>query len=170
MARGGSPGGTRQRKHWAGSDTSQVQFTGAATGIVATLSLTDPLTILRTLGEVLIAPTGGGTFATADIAHVTFGLGVVSTDALAVGASAMPDPFDEADFDWLWWYHATLAYPLAGAFVGLASESVRVELATKAMRKIKGHGEALVLLAQYISISGNPPVDVTGAFRMLLGE
>ncbi len=173
MARGfrGAPGGTRQRKHWVGSDISTLSLTANATFIAAAVAITDPITILRTLGNILVVPTGGGTFASGDSASITFGLGLVITDAFTVGASAVPDAADEADFDWLWWYASLVSFEASvdnpGQEIGL-TERIRIE--SKAMRKVKGHGMSYVLLGQYTNLSGNPPMNVISQFRMLFGE
>ncbi len=167
--RGGAPGGTRQRKHWHGSTNNSLAITGASTVIASSLDITDPVTILRCLGEVLVGPGNSGIVAN-DGMRVTFGLGLVTTDAFTVGATAMPDPASEPEFDWLWWYPVALRFPTAdGSLVGIASESARIRLETKAMRRAS-HSETLVLLGQYEDITGTPPVRVDTSFRILIGE
>ena len=69
---------------------------------MATAAINDPVTILRTLGEVLVALAQTGVVA-GDQVFVTIGLGLFSSDAVAVGPTAVPEPSDEAEFDWLWW-------------------------------------------------------------------
>ena len=78
--------GMRQRKHWHGSSNNTVDFTADATAILGSFTFDqDSATILRTLGRVLMVT--NGTIAGSDRARVTLGLGLVTADAFAVGAS-----------------------------------------------------------------------------------
>ena len=169
--RGGAPGGTRQRKHWHGTANTEAEFTGAATAILCQLDVTDPATILRTLGSVVAGPDEAGVVA-GDGAIITVGLGVVSTDAATVGATAVPDPSNEPEFDWLFWYPMILQFPVgvntAGNSFPLVS-GMRLDVNSKAMRRVS-HGESLLLIGQYENSSGNPPVDVFASLRILIGE
>ena len=164
--RGGAPGGTRQRKHWHGTANASVAFTSASTAIIASLGITDPVTILRTLGSSLVSI--GPALVADDRAVVTLGLGLVSTDAFVVGASAMPDPANEPEFDWLWWYAAHVHLPDVDQAGGVAS-AMRIAVNSKAMRRAS-HQETLVLIGQYENILGTPTVHVNASLRILIGE
>ena len=169
MANGRRSGG-RQMKHWHGSTNSVVNFTADATGILATFSApTDPYTILRTLGQVIVVPTGSGTFVAADLATVTCGLGIVSSDALAAGAGSLPDPAVEPEYDWLWWHPTFAAFEgsadAPGQEIGMTE---RINFDTRAMRKVKPR-QALVMVAQYQDSNGAPPLTVSASFRVLSG-
>jgi len=166
--RGGSPGGTRQRKHWHGTVDATKDFTGTSTAIVSSFSIDGPVTILRTVGNILVSPTGGGTFVAADRARIVFGLGVVSTDAFAVGPSAMPDPGDEAEFDWLWWYITWIQVLDTGVGDDMGVNE-RIVVASKAMRKMSQR-HTLVMIAQYADEAGAPPMTVQCGLRVLIGE
>ena len=170
MARGGrssAPGGVRQRKHWHGTSDNVLNLTAAGTAILASLTVTDPSTILRTLGSVMSIFDGA---VDGDSAAITYGLGIVSTDAFTVGATAMPDPASEPQFDWLYWYKSFLSFRTNGAISGrIDSYFERVNVSSKAMRRVS-HSETLVLLVQYEDIVGTPPVDVLGSLRILIGE
>ncbi len=160
--------GARQMKHWHQSSDVVGLLTGNATVILASFDIPDPATLLRTLGSVLVAPTGGTVFSSGDRASCTFGLGIVSTDAFAVGATAMPDPATE-EYDWLWYYKTFVSFEASvdhpGAEIALTD---RQEIATKAMRKIKPR-HTLVLLAEYQDLNGTPNLTVFGGFRSLFG-
>ena len=165
--RGGAPGGTRQRKHWHGTINTTQKFVGASTGILANFPIDSPATILRTLGQVLLSASETDTVA-GDQCAVTLGLCVVSTDAFTVGASAMPDPASEPEFDWLWWHSSQFFIPATPLGRSLG-EVDRVTIASKAMRRVS-HSEQLVLLGEYVNIAGSPPIDVSAGIRFLIGE
>ena len=158
----------KQRKHWHQLASNQVdEFTGAATILIDFFedSDRDPFTVIRMLGEVQVAPDEAGVVA-GDACIVTFGIGVVSSDAAAVGSSAMPDPAAEADYPWLWWHSVLLQFPTIGESLAQGVRTVQVE--SKGMRKL-GPGQALALIAQYADLGGFPPVDVLASVRFLVG-
>ncbi len=172
MARGrGSPGGTRQRKHWVGTNGLSFGTVAAnGTSIVNSIAFTDPATILRLIGEVVtVFP--NQTLVANDAAQLTLGIGLVSSDAAAVGFTALPDPLDEPGYDWLWWYSTFLFN------MNITTENVvpdgsfysRIPIQSKAMRKLKPN-MTLVLVQQYLSESGSPTVGTAGQFRCLIGE
>ena len=168
MARGGrATSGVRQRKHWAGSSQISQSVTANSTFLMATAAINDPVTILRTLGEVLVALAQTGVVA-GDQVFVTIGLGLFSSDAVAVGPTAVPEPSDEAEFDWLWWYGIHLFAKTGGSGADISQVS-RVRLDSKAMRKVKP-GTTLALVGQYEDGIGTPPVEVMSSFRVLVGE
>ena len=60
-------------------------------------------------------------------------------------------------------------FPLAsGVIGGLDVESARIRIETKAMRRL-GPREGLVLVAEYVNLSGNPPLNAVGSIRFLVG-
>ena len=167
--RGGfARGGARQRKHWHQLlNTSIIELTANSTAIIDSFadSDRDPFTVLRMIGEVSVSPDEAGVVA-GDSCVVTWGIGVVSTDSVAAGAASMPDPGGEADFPWLWWHGVICQYPSIGESL---QDSVRVvTVDSKGMRKV-GPGQSLALIAEYADVSGNPPVDVIGQVRFLVG-
>lgn len=158
----------RQRKHWHQlQNTSIIELVGAGTTLVDFFedSDRDPFTVIRMIGEVSVSPDEAGVVA-GDSAIVTFGIGVVSSDAAAVGSTAMPDPGAEADYPWLWWHGVTLHFPAVGEALQQGVRTIQVE--SKGMRKV-GAGQALALVVQYVDVSGFPPVDVLAAVRFLVG-
>ncbi len=162
--------GTRQRKHWHSMFSNLISFTANGTQLLASFTAAggEPFTFLRGIGELVIGPSSAG-IAGADKCKVTVGLGVVSADAATLGSTAMPDPTDEPDFPWLWWYPNYFHYTDAsGSFSGGKNESARVRLTTKAMRKV-GPRQSLVLVGQYVDIVGTPPLDLSVSMRFLIG-
>ncbi len=153
-------------KEWAGLAGTAVTFTANATALMGSTGFAIPGTILRTLGEILVSIMP--TVVLSDECVVTFGLGLVSTDAAAVGATAMPDPFDEEGYDWLWWYSTTLFVPEAATGFGGAAHA-RIPVETRAMRRFKPN-QSLALVTQYTDIVGTPRVRTHGDLRFLIGQ
>jgi len=172
MARhGGFARGTKQRKHWHSITPARVDFATNGTAILGQFSgNVDPFTFLRGLGEILVAPTGNGTFAAQDAARLTIGLAIITADAAALGLTAVPDPDDEPDYDWLWWYSTTVQFEgsadAPGQEIALTN---RIRLETKAMRKVKPQ-MAVVMIGQYVDVNGAPPMSVSATMRFLVGE
>ncbi len=164
--RGNTP---RKSKAWDAVPGFTQAMTATGTFALATISFVRPTTIIRMLGEYLISPTGGGTFAADDRATVTIGLGRVSSDAAALGASAMPDPAGETDYSWLYWAQHQFNYFAAGVGdSGLAGASVRVPFDVRSMRKFSPR-ESMVFVFEYTSINGAPPLTIdASATRCLL--
>ena len=163
--------GMRQRKHWHSLTPSGAAFTANATAILGsfTAGQGDPFTVLRFIGQALVVPLPGGTFAAADVARITMAVGIVSADALAVGASAMPDPDSEPDYPWLWWYSTIVVFAGASPAGDEITVHERVHIESKAMRKV-GPRQSVVMVAQYVDIGGTPPMDVHQNTRFLVGE
>ncbi len=115
--------------------------------------------------------TNSDTVVAKDSAEVTVAIGVVSSDALGVGSIAMPDPFDEPDYPWLYWASIPLFWPVAGSPRAGSSEAEARAVAfdIRSMRKIKPR-EGLAMVAQYTDNTGTPPVTITAAkTRVLVG-
>ena len=94
--------GRRTDKAWLPLQGTSAALTSDSTAIVGgPLSFVGPGTILRCRTNFIVA-FGAATVALDDVA-VCLGLGIVSTDAAMLGATAMPDPHDEPDYPWLWW-------------------------------------------------------------------
>ena len=104
-----------------------------------------------------------------DVTTLTFGLGIVSADAFALGPTSFPDPGDEAQYSWLWWYEMKLRAAVAAGEEAYGASCHVVELDTKAMRCIRP-AEALVIIVQNVATTGAPVVDIDiGQIRVLIG-
>ena len=162
--------GMRQRKHWHSLAPTGAAFTANATAILGSFTAAggEPFTVLRLLGQILVVPLPGGTFVEADVARLTFGIGVVSADALAVGASAMPDPDGEPDYPWLWWHTTVVVFAGAAPAGDEIAVNERIDIESKAMRKV-GPRQSLVMVAEYVDIGGTPPMDAHQGCRFLIG-
>ena len=155
----------RMQKHWHVIPGASIAFTSSATGIGGSLALDGPFTVIRMLGEYVLAPNGALTAL--DSASVIVAIGVVSTDAVAVGASAMPDPGSEPDYPWLFWAAHELFYPGTNNEAAVASASIRRPFDIKSMRKMKPR-ESLVMVAQYFDNVGAPAIQFLAAQTRVL--
>ena len=158
----------RMVKQWTSTGSGNVAFTASGTGLLSSLLFAEPGTVLRLRDNILITPTANP--VAGDDCVIAVGIGIVSSDAVGVGASAMPDPANEPDYPWLWW--GSWRFFAETATLGDMAEAaltVRVDVDSKAMRKIKP-GQALATVAEYIDQVGTPPYQVaSGIGRVLIG-
>ena len=162
----------RREKQWVniGEGGTLETFTANATQIIGVAAQTfeSRATILRVRGTGLIFIDNS---VLNDLVVFTMGLVIVTSDAFAVGDSAMPDPADDQTIGWLW--HGSW---VLGAKVPLGSTEanqsdiagvVRFDIDSKAMRKTRVD-ETLVMVGQYVNLTGNPPLSVgLGVLRCL---
>ncbi len=131
----------------------------------ASLVFTSPGTILRVRGYVQAH--FDLTVQVGDEMKITFGLGIVSTDAFDAGA--VPDLGSEADYPWLWWGEIFLRSELAAGPSAWGISAQRVEVDSKAMRRFKP-GQNLAWQAQTTGATGAPVMSITfGRTRVLVG-
>ena len=162
----------RMRKEWQSINGTFQSMTAAGTVIGANLPFTNPTTVLRMLGSYILGSTGVATAG--DECAITVGIGVVSTDAATLGATAMPDPGGEPDYPWLYWASHVLFFPsTAAATVEQGDKSIvgqaRVAFDIKSMRKISPR-QSLIWVAEYVDSSGTPPIRwSSGITRVLVG-
>ncbi len=161
--------GKRQEKDWTAIPSFAVDMTADGTQAIGAMAATTSITVLRMLGEYLIYPTVGGTFAAGDQVKVVVGIGVVSTDAFNAGGAALPDPAGNTDYPWLYW--AEHVFEIFDSTPNLTSdvEQIRVRFESRAMRKMKG-SQSLAWCFQYADVAGTPPYTIQGAqTRVLIG-
>ena len=153
-------------KQWGNIGSGATAFTVDSTSLQAALAFGEAQTIIRMLGSYVIGPSAAP--AATDSCIVSLGIGIVSSDAAAVGATAMPDPGGEARFPWLYWANHNLVYRSTEVDSSSPAGAVRVDFDIKSMRKVKP-SESIVFLGQYENISGDPSVFLhTGRVRLLL--
>ncbi len=167
MARRGS-GRVIDFKSWLTRLRSETSISVVGTSMAAgVLSFTGPGTILRCRG--FVQAHFDSTAQISDTMTLTFGLGLVSTDAAVVGSSAMPDPGGNSDYPWLWWGSMRLRSELAAGPSAWGISAQRLEIDTKAMRRIKPE-QTLVLVVEAASASGAPETVIEfGQTRVLIG-
>jgi len=166
MARG--HGGRRiDYKQWTVVGATQASFTTDGTGVGGSLGFAVPGTILRC--RCFISALMDSNSQVGDDMGLTFGLGIVSTDAVAAGSGSLPDPGDEPEYPWLWWgdmvVHSETTTPISSW--GPHAQLLQVD--TKAMRRVKP-GQSLVWVIQRSGTSGAPTVIIDiGQTRVLFG-
>ena len=150
-------GYVRKTKQWLFLPGTSQAFTASATADLGSLAFTEAQTVLRMLGEYQIHRTAA--IVQFDSAHFGVGIGIVSSDAVAAGNVAMPDPRDEPEFPWLYWadhlvtYRGTETEPEALDGSGF----IRRTFDIRSMRKVKPR-ESLVFVVQYVDGGGAPPL------------
>ena len=115
----------------ASAATSVLWSTGQGTGA------DDNQTLVRVRGE-FSAFLSLATAALDGFIRCAVGIGIVTAPAFAVGVTACPTPLTEIEWDG-WLYHrqfSLIAAEATEAFGNAGSASIRVEIDSKAMRKI----------------------------------
>jgi len=145
-------GRAKRKSTWVGpADQGYVNVAAAGATLMASFDVSQAVnsaaigsTIVRTRGMVSVRAQSAG--ASLDIVGA-FGIGVVSSQALAVGITAIPEPFDEADWDG-WFVWRSFSYRLE-VITAASANFLRwdFEIDSKAMRKL-GEGDAFVFVAQ----------------------
>jgi len=158
--------GPRMSKHWAAIGSAELHLVANSTGLLGVSNVEHPgETVLRMIGEYIVVPTAAPTAA--DAAILAFGIGVVSSDAAELGATALPDPNDEAEYPWLYWASHAFHFQDTSVDPSQAGGSIRKAFDVKSMRKVKPR-ESLVFVVQYTNIAGSPPMTiVSGVVRVL---
>ncbi len=157
--------GPRSVKEWLSIPAINAGLVAAGTTGGAAVGFNAPATILRMIGEYTIGPTTN-TVAN-DAMTLTVAIGVVSTDAATLGATALPDPFSEPEYPWLYYQSHQLIFPTTSADPRSAQSSLRHGFDIRSMRKVKPR-ESLVLFAEYTDLGGTPPIQwMVGVTRVL---
>lgn len=157
----------RRPTNWlAGFDATSTgigSFTTTATGKVFmggfTIADQDAVTLIRTRGELLVnaSPSGGGQVLSAAV-----GIAKVNAYAASIGATAIPGPWTDANWDgWLWHQFVTMVSTAGAATNAEGSMVARYEIDSKAARKWDFTEESLVIIAEV----GNNSIGGTTYFR-----
>ena len=157
----------KRRKSWSATPSIQLSFTGNATVLGGALSFGESgVTIMRMMGEYGLSLSAAPTAV--DQILIAVGLGVISTDAFNLGATAVPDPAGEPEYPWLYWAQHSFEFSTASLDPNAAIANLRHSFDVKSMRKM-GAGQSLAWIAQYVNVIGNPSVRLhIGQTRMLL--
>ena len=168
MARRRGGGKVIDFKTWALIPASSASITTNTTTSGNGLTSSQTSTILRCRGYVQ-----GMLDATKQVGDqmiLTFGLGLISSDAFAVGATAFPDPDGDGSYPWLWWGQMTLRSELAAGAESWGTSAQRLEVDTKAMRRFNAD-KTLVWVVQSTSAAGAPATNINiGTTRVLIGS
>jgi len=158
-------GTQKKAKLWLGLPGGQTGMTADGTFIESALAFTSPQTVLRMIGEYTIVPVA--TPVAADAVVITVAIGKVSSDAFAVGATAVPDPGDEPGYPWLYWASHALKFPTADADPSGMGGTVRRSFDVRTMRKFTAQ-ESLIWVFEYADLTGAPAMTIAlGETRVL---
>ena len=125
-------------------------------------ALADGLTLVRTRGVVELVLGSNG--AAGDGFTGAVGVGLVTAQAFAAGAAAMPTPVAEIEWSgWLWHEQFSLR---AGVAADSSRPHLNLKIDSKAMRKL-GVEEVLFMSVE-ITLIGAATMEVTGGCRMLI--
>ena len=151
----------RRKTEWSVYDPSG--FTSVATGgatITSGLLFEDPGTIVRTRGEITIAPVTNFA-ADLDITGA-FGIGLVSAEAFAAGVASVPEPY--TDSDWGGWM-VIVSFAMRfehHSSIGVVQTGQTIRVDSKAMRKVEPNS-VMVVVAE--SLTG--AFDIQDGTRLL---
>ena len=155
-------------KTWNGATIGQTNVDSTTQAILAGVAFTvgSRSTILRIRGNLLIKGTPD---SSGDNAVVGLGLGIVTSDAAAVGGTSVPSPLGDPDWSgWMWHQYTPMdagSAALSGSDIG---SMARIEIDSKSMRKISVN-ESLVLIGVASTLEYAALV-VSGGVRVLFGE
>ncbi len=152
---GDGPGGTTSTQ--VNSSATRILGSGVA------LTTEDRVTLVRLRGH-LVANVASAT-AAGDGVVGAFGIALVTSDAFAVGVSAVPDPLTEAEFQWLYYTKVSWRVPAPSADIRDGYDRTIV-IDNKAMRKWRD-GMTMVGILETVLI-GTADVRVDFDTRLLV--
>ena len=153
----------KRRKQWAGIPGILRPMTANSTSVGGSLDFAGGgNTLLRMMGEYSIGPDVDTAPVANDACEVTVAFAVLSSDAIAAGQSAVPDPASEPEYPWLYWRGHALHFNTTSVDPNSPQAVVRHSFDVRTMRKIRA-GEGIVVILQYVDDSGNPPISVNMA-------
>jgi len=168
-----SPGSRRKTAWGFGPKTSELIINGVGkTGwsLGVSLGLESQATVTRIRGMALVK-LNFGTDA-GDGMTGAMGIGLASSDAFAVGATALPGPINDTEWQWLW--HSffdvyAIAAQAAAADIAINSVSsiVRILIDSKAQRILR-ENETIFGMVEVASELGPAQISVFADSRMLV--
>ncbi len=161
--------GPRLAKQWDAILGNNVPLTADGLTLIPPtgLNATASQTILRMLGEYAL--TAASAPVVGDAVDITVAIGIVSSDAASLGATALPDPADEPQYPWLYWASHPFEFRTTGVDTSSDATHLRRTFDIRSMRKMKPR-ETAIYVVQYSNRVGNPPMrGVFGQVRVLLG-
>jgi len=155
-------------KQWGGIPSLSLEVNSDGTNSGGSIAFLEPATILRVRGHVMAA--FDESKQVGDEILVTFGLGIISSDAFAAGPTAFPDPAGDIEYPWLWWGQMSLeSYVTTNDEEAWGTSRQILQVDSKAMRKVKP-SESLVWVVQTGGAVGAPVTVINfGLTRVLIG-
>ena len=162
----------RRPTTWLGfADTDFVAVAANSTSIVTAIgeatwaSFPEP-TIVRIRGmlDVMVNPVG----ANNDDVRWGAGLGMISAQAFAAGASAVHAPLSNSDWGgWMWWATGVMRQRSTYSEFSAPQAGVSVVIDSKAMRKVE-NDSLLVCVVETLNGAGSAGVLISAAARVLV--
>ena len=122
------------------------------------------LTLIRTRGRLTAH---FDSTSISDVVLCAVGLGVYSSDAFAIGQTAMPGPISDGDYDWIYHHIWTFGPSVAAAESEVAiTENINIEVDSKVMRKIKPN-QTIGWITESLTLSGGGSMDMSVVARHL---
>ena len=130
-------------------------------GSIGVASGEAPVTLVRTRGQwhIRLASFPG---AGISIMRAAMGLIVVSTDAFAIGVTALPGPLSDPENDWIVWSPSALSFP-GSVGEGFILDA-RMDFDSRGMRKLK-LGDVLAVMFEITSDVAGGSLDIAYLFR-----
>jgi len=155
-------------KSWDSIPGLSTSISTDSTVLAGGLAFTIPATILRWRGSVM-AWLDASDKQVGDAGDLAFGLAIISSDAFAAGAGSVPDPISEPEYPWIWLGTMDIRVELTAATEAWGISAQRVDVDSKAMRKVKP-GETACMIIQAAGVTGAPNINVEVAqTRVLIG-
>jgi len=171
FARGRVRVAAKRSRVWIGTPTNFFQLAGGTTSFStivteAQLQNLGKPTIARCRGQLLVNMDRSAEVAE-DRALVGMGLTLVSNQAVAVGATAIPSPIANDEWPWLWYYTSSLKTPTTLTEDEQGFRWERIEVDSKSMRKAPPD-HVMVFVVDVVSVAGTPDIELSGFIRVLL--
>ena len=175
LNRGRSLPALRRKTVWGlGPEAALTPLTGSAVNGWSLFSfpIVQGATLIRTRGEIMLWLTAAT--ALNDGFRGAVGIAVTTVSAATIGATAIPSPITDDDWDgWLWHHYFSLRAPgpIVQAAVALQTDnsltsSVRYEIDSKAMRKIPDSEFAIVGVLE-VALTGTAVMAYEAQTRLL---
>ncbi len=164
MARGAK---TIDRKEWTNMLFTSNDIATETTTAGGSVAFAIPGTVLRVRGYVQAMFDESAQVT--DRMIVTFGLGLFSTDAVALGATALPEPKDEPEYPWLWWGEMHLQSNATAGPISWGPTAQRLEVDSRAMRKFKPRESLSWVIQTTLDVGAPVTIISTGTTRVLIG-
>ena len=138
--------GQKRLTAWSGlAAQGYIAVADAGATLVSSIQFEDPGTIVRARGRISLQPQS---FEANDNFVGAFGMGVVSNEARAVGVTAIPEPFTDADWGgWMVWQPFAFHNDFTASTQSSFPANVDIVIDSKAMRKVEPNS-ALVFVVE----------------------
>ena len=169
-SRGSFPvrGAARRKTAWDVGPGGQTVTTYATSGVTllgfGAAAVVDGLTLIRLRGDIEIILMGASGISNGYAGAM--GIGIVTAEAFAAGATAMPDPVADLEWDgWLWHQFIQVHSDIIkSTTLNIPNQHYSVD--SKAMRKLR-LGDTIFMSSEFIE-SGTATMDIWFNSRLLV--